>query len=135
MEIVNPNVATLSNFEVMKHLQKLKDGRKRDKPHGQLATITYETLRYLENTPCNGQTSDSITTCLKALEPFNLNKPEKLMLINSPPTTALEIQLMIEESEERLTEEQVQQLLKIIVEHFPHVQKASDENDDDDDDE
>lgn len=26
----------------MKHLQKLKDGRKRDKPHGQLATITYE---------------------------------------------------------------------------------------------
>lgn len=38
---------------------------------------------------------------------------------------------MIEESEERLTEEQVQKLLNIIVEHFPHVQKVSEENDED----
>jgi hypothetical protein len=42
MEIVNSNSATLSNFEVMKHLQKIKDSRKKHK--GQLATITYEVL-------------------------------------------------------------------------------------------
>ncbi|KAK4874489.1 hypothetical protein RN001_013849 [Aquatica leii] len=126
MEIISSNSAQLSNYEVMKHLQKLKDGRKKDKRQGQLATITYETLRYLENTPCNQQTPESIVACLKALEPFNLNKSEKLMLINSPPTTALEIQLMIEESEERLTEEQVKQVLDIIIEHFPHVQKQDD---------
>ncbi|KAF5269585.1 hypothetical protein FQR65_LT05923 [Abscondita terminalis] len=124
MEITNSNSAQLSNFEVMKHLQKLKDGRKKDKRQGQLATITYETLRYLENTPCKQQTPESIVACMKALEPFNLNKSEKLMLINSPPTTALEIQLMIEESEERLTDDQVKQILDIIIEHFPHVQKV-----------
>jgi len=134
MEIVNANVAKLSNFEVMRHLQKVKDGRKKDKRQGQLATITYETLRYLENTPCQEQTPESITACLKAFEPFNLNKNEKLMMINSPPTTALEIQLMIEESEERLTEEQVQRLLQIIIEHFPYVQKAAEENADEEED-
>lgn len=30
---------------------------------------------------------------------------------------------MIEESEERLSEEQVQQLLEIIAKHFPHIEK------------
>lgn len=78
----------------MKHLQQLKDGRRKEKRQGQLATITYETLKYLENTPCSQQTPESITNCIKELEPFNLNKNEKLMIINSPPTTALEIQLV-----------------------------------------
>jgi DNA-directed RNA polymerase subunit F len=123
---VNSNSATLSNFEVMKHLQKIKDSRKKHK--GQLATITYETLRYLENTPCSQQTPEAIQQCLKDLEAFNLNKNEKLMLINSPPIMALEIQLMIEESEERLTEEQVEQILQIMLQHFPHIQKPQ-END------
>lgn len=30
---------------------------------------------------------------------------------------------MIEESEERLTEEQVEQILEIMAQHFPHIQK------------
>ncbi|KAF5293780.1 hypothetical protein FQA39_LY03265 [Lamprigera yunnana] len=128
MEIINSNSAQLSNFEVMKHLQKLKGGRKKEKRQGQLATITYETLRYLENTPCSKQTSESIVACLKDLEPFNLNKNEKLMLINSPPTTALQMQLLIGESEERITEEQVDTILNIIGQHFPHIQKSEEDN-------
>ncbi|KAJ8968642.1 hypothetical protein NQ314_002202 [Rhamnusium bicolor] len=121
MEIVNANCATLSNYEVLKHLQKVKESKMKHK--GQLATITYETIRYLENAPCNDQSPQNITECLKALAPYNLNKTEKLMIINTPPTTALEIQLMIEESEERLTEEQVEQILDIITRYSPHVIK------------
>lgn len=34
---------------------------------------------------------------------------------------------MIEESEERLTENQVQKILDIVLEYFPHVRKATDE--------
>lgn len=34
---------------------------------------------------------------------------------------------MVEESEERLTDEQVQNILAIIIKHFPHVQKVSQE--------
>ncbi|XP_060521984.1 DNA-directed RNA polymerase III subunit RPC9 [Cylas formicarius] len=121
MEIINSNSATLSNYEVFVHVQKIKAAKR--KHQGQLATITYETLRYLEDTPCKHQNAKNVLDCLKALDPFNLNKSEKLMLINTPPTTPLEIQLMIEESEERLTEEQVSKILEIITEHFPFVAK------------
>lgn len=37
---------------------------------------------------------------------------------------------MIEESEERLTEEQVDQVLQIIAQHFPHVVKVKNEETD-----
>lgn len=39
---------------------------------------------------------------------------------------------MIEESEERLTEEQVEQVLQIIAQHFPHVAKVKNEDLDED---
>ncbi|VEN63830.1 unnamed protein product [Callosobruchus maculatus] len=122
MEIVNSNCASLSNYEVLEHLQKVKDCRPKHK--GQLATITYETLRYLENTPCKDQTEESIKECIKELAPFKLHKTELLIMINSPPVTPLEIQFIVEESEERLTEDQVQEILSIISKHFPHVQKT-----------
>ncbi|KAG5889967.1 hypothetical protein JTB14_020255 [Gonioctena quinquepunctata] len=126
MEIVSANSATLSNFEVLKHLQTLKDGKLKK---GQLATITYETIRYLEDTPCKDATPENIRECLKELASFNLSKTEMLMMINLPPTTALEIQLMVEESEERLTEEQVEKILEILVRFFPHIAKEQPEDD------
>lgn len=39
---MNGNVATLSNFEVMKHLHGIKDTKRKNVKQGQLATITYE---------------------------------------------------------------------------------------------
>ncbi|ERL88562.1 DNA-directed RNA polymerase III subunit RPC9 [Dendroctonus ponderosae] len=120
MEVLNSNSASLTNYEVLKHLQKIKDAKKKHK--GQLATITYETLHYLEETPCKSQTPTNLSECIRELEPFNLNKNELVMIMNTPPTTPLEIQLMIEESEERLTEEQVQELLTILERYFPKVE-------------
>lgn len=35
------------------------------------------------------------------------------MMVNDPPTTPLHIQLLVEDSEERLTEEEVTQLIGI----------------------
>lgn len=36
---------------------------------------------------------------------------------------------MVEESEERLSESQVQQVLGIVAQHFPHIVKEEPEND------
>lgn len=60
----------------------------------QLATITYQTIKYLEDTPCKKQTPDAISQFLRAIEPFKLTKAEKLALLNICPTTPVEIQLV-----------------------------------------
>ncbi|XP_062545925.1 DNA-directed RNA polymerase III subunit RPC9-like [Armigeres subalbatus] len=111
MEIVNPNAAILTNFEVMATLKNMKSSKKK---HGlrNLATITYETLQYLEDTPCKEQSAESVVQFLKDMKQFNLTKNECLMMINDPPGSALHIQIMIEDSDERLTDEQVNHILE-----------------------
>ncbi|XP_072044672.1 DNA-directed RNA polymerase III subunit RPC9-like [Amphiura filiformis] len=117
MEIVAENAAMLSNYEVyslLSDLQAKSSGRKKpNKSQQNLATISYEAVKYLEKTPCKDQTPEIIGDFMKKLEPFKLTKSEKLQLLNHRPTSAVEIQLMIEESEERLTEDQIEQLIDI----------------------
>ena len=85
--------AYLSNYEVLHILQSIKSNKKQ-KGQNQLATITYQTIRYLEDTPCKKQSPEKINAFLKALEPYKLTKCEKLTLLNQCPKTALEIQLV-----------------------------------------
>lgn len=84
----------LSNYEVLETLQNIKSSKKQ-KGQNQLATITYQTIRYLEDTPCKKQTPEKINKFLAAVEPFKLTKCEKLTLLNQNPKTALEIQLVL----------------------------------------
>ncbi|KAK3584951.1 hypothetical protein CHS0354_009635 [Potamilus streckersoni] len=122
MEVVNKSVAMLSNYEVYSLLTDIQAGRGQKKPQKSqqnLATITYEVVQYLENTYCKNLSPEIITAFMKALEPFKLTKAEKLQLLNNRPTAAVEIQLIVEESEERLTEDQIYLLLDIIQKHLP----------------
>ncbi|VVC98399.1 unnamed protein product [Leptidea sinapis] len=94
METVNTNAGFLCNYEVMLILQQLKDNtQKKHKREGSLATVTYETVRYLQESECNNQNTDAIEKFLEATKCFKLTKVEKLMMVNTPPRTELEIQL------------------------------------------
>ena len=130
MEVVDECSSMLSNYEVFSLLQDIKSGKNGQKQPNkylnQLATITYSTLKYLEGTPCNVQSAETIENFMKALAPFNLTKSEKLQLLNQRPTSAVEIQLIIEESEERLTEEQIEEVLEVIGTHLPDDQPGED---------
>lgn len=72
-----------------------------------------QTIRFLEDGPSKTQTEENILEFLEAIKPYKLSKEESLMLVNDPPTTPLHIQLLVEDSEERLSEEEVQQLIEI----------------------
>ncbi|XP_012216099.1 DNA-directed RNA polymerase III subunit RPC9 [Linepithema humile] len=115
MKVIKGNWNTLlSNYEVLDILQNTKSYKKQQM--NQLATITYETIKYLESLAgvCKNQSPEKIKEYLKAMEPIKLTKAEKLALLNICPTTPLEIQLLVEESEERLTEEEVETVLRIV---------------------
>ncbi|XP_049867607.1 DNA-directed RNA polymerase III subunit RPC9-like [Pectinophora gossypiella] len=120
METIKANAAFLCNYEVMQILQELKDNtQKKHKREGSLATVTYETVHYLQDTECKNQSAQAIQNFLEAMKKFKLTKTEKLMMVNTPPRTELEIQLVVQESEERLTEEEVKNIIEIVNEHLP----------------
>jgi len=111
MKVIKGNWNTLlSNYEVLDILQNAKSYKKMN----QLATITYQTIKYLEDTPCKKQNPEKIREFLKAMEPMKLTKAEKLTLLNICPTTPIEIQFIVEESEERLSEEALNKVLQIV---------------------
>ena len=115
MEVVDKCDALLCNKEVYTVLQEYTNKQKKNKQGDQnLNTITYETLKYLSETSASVQTPESIENVLKNLTSFGLTKAEKLQLINLRPTTAVELSLIIEESEERVTEEQIEEILEIV---------------------
>ncbi len=72
-----------------------------------MATLLLETLSSLKSTPASTQTEEKVKEFLSKTEDLGLTKAEKLMLLNHRPQSELEVHLIVEESEERLQEEQV----------------------------
>lgn len=112
MEIESASTALLSNLEVLQALKQYKTAKKSAGLRN-LATISYETLQYLENTPAKSQSTESVVQFIKATKIYNLTKYEILWMINDPPTSALQITLLLEDIDERLTDDQTNEILQL----------------------
>uniref|UniRef100_A0A915JKB3 DNA-directed RNA polymerase III subunit RPC9 n=1 Tax=Romanomermis culicivorax TaxID=13658 RepID=A0A915JKB3_ROMCU len=133
MEIVDSNNQILANFEVFHHLSGVRRSIKRQQDSSQrgLSTVVYEALKYFDNTTtakCDYDDEENLRQFSAALETFALTKSETLQILNLRPTNAIEIQLIVEECEERLTEQQVDDLINLIEKYIPL--KANDKADD-----
>lgn len=84
-----------------------------------LHTVTYEALKYFEDTPCVEQNPTIIKEFYQEVKKFELKKNEILQILNLRPITAVELQLIIEDSETRLTEAQSNELIELIQTKLP----------------
>ncbi|XP_006729945.1 DNA-directed RNA polymerase III subunit RPC9 [Leptonychotes weddellii] len=138
MEVKDANSALLSNYEVFQLLTDLKEQRKESGKNkhssGQqnLNTITYEFVKFISQTPCRA--GSPMQDSIPGLQDHDLSRrqAEKLQLLNHRPMTAVEIQLMVEESEERLTEEQIEALLHTVTSILPAGPEAEQKKNTDD---
>ena len=134
MEVKNENSALLSNMEVLRLLEDVQHGRnhqlKPDKHLQNLATITYETVKYLKTTPCTYQQPHDVAMFMMAVEREKLSKAEKLQMVNMRPTTVMEFCLCVDENEDRFPDEsKIAELLSIVQEHLPGPEVGSDGTD------
>eukprot|EP00775_Hariotina_reticulata_P013206 gene13206-13337_t len=61
---------------------------------------------------------DQLKDLLKDLKPFNLSRAEQVQVLNLAPSTAVEVHLVVDSCEQRLSEEQVEQLVQIVARHL-----------------
>ncbi|XP_052855948.1 DNA-directed RNA polymerase III subunit RPC9 [Drosophila gunungcola] len=117
METINPTFSYLTNLEVMQILQKIKSTKKKFGMRN-LATVTYEALQYLEESPCKTQSRENIVNYVKDLSSYRLKSHEILQMINDPPTSALHTQLLIDDNKAPLTDEENEKIIQLSYKHF-----------------
>ncbi|EDW00311.1 DNA-directed RNA polymerase III subunit RPC9 [Drosophila grimshawi] len=120
METVNATYAYITNLEVMNILQTIKSTKKKFGMRN-LATVTYEALQYLEESPCKTQTCDSIKSYLRDLGAYGLMPHEMLQMVNDPPTSALHTQLLIDDNKVPLTDEENEAIIELTHKHFHFI--------------
>ncbi|GAN07635.1 DNA-directed RNA polymerase III subunit RPC9 [Mucor ambiguus] len=126
MQIKSVRSALITNYEVLRLLEESQEAQKQVQKHDSsveypehLRTVQFELTEYLKETPCSTQTPEQISNFMEAISKFELTKAEKLQILNLRPKSTVEIYLLIEECEERFTEEDLEQMLTSILHTLP----------------
>ncbi|RCI00639.1 hypothetical protein CU097_005158 [Rhizopus azygosporus] len=126
MQIKNARSALITNYEVLRLLEENQQNQKLlqaqdlsiEYPES-LRTVQFELTEYLKQTPVGSQTPAQVTNFLEAISQFDLTRAEKLQILNLRPKSAVEIYLVIEECEERFSEEDLENMINIIMQTLP----------------
>lgn len=83
-------------------------------------------VKYLEASPCSSQSPEVVTSFLNATKTWKVTKFEKLQILNLRPTSIVQLQLVLEEVEERFTEEEMTAMIELIEQLIPPPAVVSD---------
>ncbi|KAK9103959.1 hypothetical protein Sjap_021213 [Stephania japonica] len=118
MKVIKANAGALTNFEVLDFLRS-RGASNPTRVIGSVAPSEFQVYDYLlQSSACN-QTRESVNEFLCKCEKFDLAKAEKLNIINIRPSSEVEIDPIIEQCENRMGAEEVQVLVKTVVEVLP----------------
>ncbi|CAJ0933508.1 unnamed protein product, partial [Mesorhabditis belari] len=116
MEVINKMVTILPNMQVLKVVEEtkaLRGKRPADEESENLNTLLHETAAYFKDTPASAQKDEHVIKLNQELQPYKLTIAETVQILNLRPSTAVEVQLVVEECEERIrTEEELEALVK-----------------------
>ncbi|OLY78912.1 DNA-directed RNA polymerase III subunit RPC9 [Smittium mucronatum] len=117
MKVLNSETVLLSNYEVYALIkedsEKLSSSSKNSQP-GNLVEVQLEITNYFDTTPIIHQSPDQIQNCMRGLNKYSLTKAEKLQILNIRPDKEVDLYLIIEEPEERFSQQQISEILDIV---------------------
>ncbi|CAN6462904.1 unnamed protein product [Victoria cruziana] len=109
----------LTNFEVLEHLR--SRGATRD-PFGSLSMSSRSECKvfdYLAQTSAATQSREKISEFLRQSEKYKLTSAEKVQVINLSPSRPVELDGIVPEVENRMSDDEVNELLNLVVELLP----------------
>ncbi|CAJ0916526.1 unnamed protein product, partial [Mesorhabditis belari] len=132
MEVINKMVTILPNMQVLKVVEEtkaLRGKRPADEESENLNTLLHETAAYFKDTPASAQKDEHVIKLNQELQPYKLTIAETVQILNLRPSTAVEVQLVVEECEERIrTEEELEALVKKAVDESTRRRSWTNEN-------
>lgn len=121
MKLKNGNAGLLTNFELMDLFKSRGADRGNLGVANTLSPAEMKVYDYLEKTPAGSQTRENIVAFFKATEQYKLTKAEYLQVSNLRPASAVEVHLIVEDCDERLSSDAVDQFLGAIEEILPPI--------------
>ncbi|CAG8636035.1 22178_t:CDS:2 [Dentiscutata erythropus] len=118
----------LSNYEVLVLLREMDEKQREQakidpnvKFAESLKTIQFEVIQNLSSSqsPASTQTPEQMETTLTHLKKYNLTKSEKLQIINLRPQSIAELELIIEDCEDRFEMDTLREMVYIIGSNLP----------------
>ncbi|KAL3505981.1 hypothetical protein ACH5RR_031363 [Cinchona calisaya] len=104
MKILKEYAGALTNFEVLDFLRSRGAGKDPTRLIAAIAPSEYKVYDYLEQTAASRQTRDTVNEFMEKCKIYDLAKAEILNIINIRPSSAAEIDPIIEECDARYGE-------------------------------
>ncbi|KAL9332506.1 hypothetical protein ACSQ67_002116 [Phaseolus vulgaris] len=119
MKILEANAGALTNFEVLDFLRAKGASKDPTRVIAKVEQSEYKVYDYLVDTAASDQTRESINEFLTCIKRHDLAKAEVLNILNTRPTSEVEIFPIIESCEGRFPDEEVTEIVELVTKTLP----------------